>query len=272
MEPPVAMTIAGSDNSAGAGIQADLKTFTHFGVYGQTVVTCVVAEVPGKVTSIQAIDESVIEDQCLLSLNNFPVASIKTGMLLSAGIIDRICSILENIHPQRRPALIVDPVMVASSGDSLLQTDAIDLYVSRLIPLATLVTPNLDETAVLIGKTIRSLDDMTDAAHLLFARFGVPFLMKGGHLASGSDLASSDAIDLLVDAKGVHSFSAPFNRGLQTHGTGCTYSAAIAANLALGLNLRSATQVSKEYITQAIAKSYHWEMEGRRTYALRHLL
>src|ERR1700674_3568075 len=106
MHPPVAMTIAGSDNSAGAGIQADLKTFAHFGVYAQTVVTCVVAEVPGRVASIQAVDESVVEDQLLLSLNNFPVASIKTGMLFSANIIDRISSIIEKIHPRRRPPLV----------------------------------------------------------------------------------------------------------------------------------------------------------------------
>jgi hydroxymethylpyrimidine/phosphomethylpyrimidine kinase len=272
MHPPVAMTIAGSDNSAGAGIQADLKTFTHFGVYGQTVVTCVVAEIPGKVVAVQAIDESVIEDQCRLSLNNFPVASIKTGMLFSAGIVDRISSIIENIHPRRRPPLIVDPVMLAGAGNSLLQKEAIELYIQRLIPLATLVTPNLDEAATLVGKEILSLDEMTDAAHLLFARFRVPFLLKGGHLVSVPDLAPSEAVDLLIDSDGVHAYSAPFHRGIPTHGTGCTYSAAIAANLALGRSLRSATEESKRYITQAIARSFQWEFNGGKTCALRHLL
>jgi hydroxymethylpyrimidine/phosphomethylpyrimidine kinase len=268
MSPLVAISIAGSDNSAGAGIQADLKTFAHFGVYAQTVVTCVVAEVPGRVASIQAVNESVVEDQLLLSLNNFPVASIKTGMLFSANIIDRVCAILENLPSHQRPPLIVDPVMIASSGDSLLQPEAIELYKTRLFPLATLVTPNLDEAAALTGEKIESVDRMIEATHALFGHFRVPFLVKGGHL---SGPAANEAIDLLIDENGIHSFSAPFHRGLSTHGTGCTYSAAIAAHLALGHDLLSATQASKRYVTQAIVRSFVWEFGGRRMSALRHL-
>src|ERR1700745_760836 len=120
---PVAITIGGSDNSAGAGIQADLKTFSHFGVYGQTVVTCVVAEVPGKVASIQPVDLDVIRDQLRLSLTHFPVSATKTGMLSSGAIIDLVCEILGSVKP--RPPLVVDPVMVAGSGDRLLQPDAV---------------------------------------------------------------------------------------------------------------------------------------------------
>src|ERR1700757_885921 len=136
METPVAVTIAGSDNSSGAGIQADLKTFTHFGVYAQTVITCVVAEIPGKVCSIQAIDPEVIRDQLNLSLTCFPVRAIKTGMLYSREIIALFCDAFEALPQDERPFLIVDPVMVAASGQPLVRSDAIEQYKSRLFPLA----------------------------------------------------------------------------------------------------------------------------------------
>ena len=268
MRPLVVITVAGADSSAGAGIQADLKTFTHFGVYGHTIVTCVVAEIPGEVASIQAIDESVIEDQLRLSLENFPVVAIKTGLLYSGRIIDTICSAIENIDP--KPALVVDPVIIASSGDRLLLPGAIDRYQKRLIPLASLVTPNLDEAVVLLGRPIQSLGEMREAAETLFKRFGVPFLIKGGHLCAGSKVNLSEAIDILIDGRGVHQFSAPYHRGIQTHGTGCTYSAAITANLAMGLDLRSAVDLSKQYVTRAITESFQWESKGRKISALRH--
>src|ERR1700752_5484471 len=129
--PPVAVTIAGSDSSAGAGIQSDLKTFTYFRVFGQSVVTCIVAEVPGKVQRIQSVEIETVRDQFILSLEYFPVSAIKTGMLYSKEIIGAVCDILEAIPIDKRPAVIVDPVMVASSGDRLMQTDALEICLNR---------------------------------------------------------------------------------------------------------------------------------------------
>ncbi|HEY5895864.1 MAG TPA: bifunctional hydroxymethylpyrimidine kinase/phosphomethylpyrimidine kinase [Chthoniobacterales bacterium] len=250
--PPVALTIAGSDNSAGAGIQADLKTFTHFGVYGLTAVTCVVAEVPGKVTAIQPIEPRILEDQVRLSLDAFPVAAIKTGMLFSVEIIEAILRILD----QRGASipLVVDPVMVATSGSKLLQDNAIAAYEEKLIPRATLVTPNLDEAAVLLGEAIRSLDDMERAGRKLAEKFRTSFLMKGGHLPGGV------AVDLLVESGGlVTRLEGPFVSGVDTHGSGCTYSSAITANLAHGYSLREAVSLSKSFMNQAIQRSFSWQ-------------
>jgi hydroxymethylpyrimidine/phosphomethylpyrimidine kinase len=264
MEIPVAVTIAGSDNSGGAGIQADLNAFTHFKVYGQTVVTCIVAEVPGTVRSIQPVDFAVIRDQLELSLTHFPVTTIKTGMLYNRENIDLICDICELIPRAERPFLVVDPVMIATSGFPLVLPDAIDGYRSRLFPIADVVTPNLDETSVILGEKVDSMDAMRQAAHRLYDEYRVPFLLKGGHLKTDS------AVDLLIDAEGLHEFSEPFHHGVPTHGTGCTYSAAIAANVALGSSLRVAVGVAKKYITQAIADSFQWNTGRGKVFALRH--
>jgi hydroxymethylpyrimidine/phosphomethylpyrimidine kinase len=264
METPVAVSIAGSDNSGGAGIQADLKTFTHFKVYAETVVTCVVAEVPGKVLSIQPVKHSVIRDQLHLSLTYFPVAAIKTGMLYSRETIDLVCETYEALPENDRPFLVVDPVMIATSGDPLIQTDALGRYKSRLFPLADLITPNLDEAAAILGTKLDTLSRMNDAAVALFREYGVPFLLKGGHLKT------TQAVDLLIDFDGVHEFSEPYRHGIPTHGTGCSYSAAIAANLALGLPLLEAVGVTKKFITRAINDSFHWKTKAGDAYALRH--
>jgi hydroxymethylpyrimidine/phosphomethylpyrimidine kinase len=264
METPVAVTIAGSDNSGGAGIQADLKTFTHFKVYGQTVVTCIVAEISGQVRSIQPVDSSVIRDQLELSLKHFPVAAVKTGMLYSSENIDLICDAYELVPRSERPFLVVDPVMIATSGDPLVLPDAIERYKSRLFPIADLVTPNLDEISAILGEKVVSLDSMREAVRRLYDEYRVPFLAKGGHLQTDS------AIDLLVDSDGLLEYSEPYHHGGSTHGTGCTYSAAIAANVALGLPLKTAVGVAKKYITQAIVDSFHWNTGAGQIFALRH--
>ncbi|HEY5752754.1 MAG TPA: bifunctional hydroxymethylpyrimidine kinase/phosphomethylpyrimidine kinase [Chthoniobacterales bacterium] len=250
--PPVALTIAGSDNSAGAGIQADLKTFTHFGVYGLTAVTCVVAEVPGKVTAIQPIEPRILEEQVQLSLEAFPVAAIKTGMLFSREIIEAVLRVLDKSG--RSLPLVVDPVMVATSGAKLLNDDAIAAYEEKLLPRAVLATPNLDEAAVLLGESIRSLKEMERAGCKLAAKFDTSFLMKGGHLPG------SVAVDLLVEPDGfVTRLEAPFVEGVDTHGSGCTYSSAVTANLAHGLPLREAVSRAKLFMNQAIQKSFRWQ-------------
>ena len=264
---PVALTIAGSDSSAGAGAQADLKTFTALGVYGLTAITCVVSETPGKVQRIQAVDAEVVADQIHLLLESFPVAAVKTGMLYSAEIVRAVAQAITDYNSRRgtRIPLIVDPVMVATSGDLLLQNDAIQLYERELFPLAALITPNLDEAATLLGESIADLDAMRQAGNRLLERYGVPILLKGGHL--GGD----NAIDLLIGIGDVAEFTAPFTRGVHTHGTGCTYSAAIAGELALGSSLEKAVRSAKQFITAAIAQHLSWPApDGSTLHALNH--
>ena len=200
---PVVLTIAGSDNSAGAGAQADLKTFSYFGCYGLTAITCVVAEVPGKVTSIQSIRPEIIAEQIALSFTAFPVAAAKTGMLYSASIIEAVTEALAG----RNIKLVVDPVMVASSGDPLLKKSAVTAYEKLLFPHATLVTPNLDELKILAGRDIRNLEEMRNAGRLLVEAHGCAFLLKGGHLRGKT------AMDILITAEGCGGISRAIRLG-----------------------------------------------------------
>jgi hydroxymethylpyrimidine/phosphomethylpyrimidine kinase len=264
---PVVLTIAGSDNSAGAGAQADLKTMSALGVYGVTAITCVVAEVPGKVSAIQAIEPRIVAEQIRLLFEAFPISAVKTGMLYSREIIAAVADVLDQFKIQNskfKIPLVVDPVMVATSGDSLLQDDAIALYRERLFPLATLITPNLDETRVLLGRPVTSLEAMRAAGEELSARYATAFLLKGGHLRT------TDATDLLFANGEVHEFSAPHVPGVSTHGTGCTYSAAIAAGLGKGLALREAVAEAKVVLTRAVTQFLRWEHRGHTTDALHH--
>lgn len=260
---PVVLTIAGSDSCAGAGLQADLKVFTAHQVHGLTAVTCVVSEVPGHVSRIHPIPPEVIADQIRLLLDAYPVAAVKTGMLYNAEIIRLTADVLQSLPARRRPSLVVDPVMVASSGDPLITPDAIAAYQEILFPMATLITPNLDEASVLLGRPLQQLADLAPAAAELFARYGCGVLLKGGHLAT------AEAVDLLQDADGTLTLSSPFIHGLSTHGTGCTYSSAIAANLARGLGLWAACRASKRYITLAIRDSLTWGRGAGKVQALR---
>ncbi|MGI9088559.1 MAG: bifunctional hydroxymethylpyrimidine kinase/phosphomethylpyrimidine kinase [Chthoniobacterales bacterium] len=261
-ETPVALTIAGSDSSAGAGAQADLKTFSALGVYGLTALTCVVAETPGKVLRIEPIAPAMVADQVTLLLEHFPVAAIKTGLLYSGEIVARVAAILRE-HKVRIP-LVIDPVIVATSGDLLLRKEAIAVYENELFPLASVVTPNLDEAAALLGEPIADLAAMRRAGQRLVARYGVPMLLKGGHLTGGA------AVDLLCTRDGVVEFSAPFVANVKTHGTGCTYSAAIAAGLASGLEMEAAIRRAKVFVSAAIAQHFHWGEGDARIHALNH--
>jgi hydroxymethylpyrimidine/phosphomethylpyrimidine kinase len=247
--PPVCLTIAGSDNSAGAGAQADLKTFSALGAYGLTAITCVVAEVPGKVSAIHPIPADVVAEQIKLSLAAFPVAAIKTGMLYSTEIVELVADILAgNGIP-----LVVDPVMVATSGAPLLKPEAVEIYKKRLFPRATVVTPNMDEVAVLTGRPVKTLADIEEAGTALAETFGCAWLLKGGHLAGDT------ATDLLfVSGDEFHVLEFPRVHGVSTHGTGCTTSAAIAAGLAHGLSLGDAAWQAKEFVTSAIRRHHRW--------------
>ncbi|MDD5198536.1 MAG: bifunctional hydroxymethylpyrimidine kinase/phosphomethylpyrimidine kinase [Terrimicrobiaceae bacterium] len=253
--PPVVLTIAGSDNSGGAGLQADLKTITALGGYALTAVTCVVAEVPGKVSMIQPVRAAVVAEQVRLCFAAFPVGAVKTGMLHSAAIIEAVIDALlaAAARSGTKPALVVDPVMVASSGDLLLKPSAVLACRRHLLPLATLVTPNLNELEVLAGRRIANLREMEAAGAKLAAEFGAAFLLKGGHLRG------REAVDVLVEPGGRgERFVAPFIRGADPHGTGCTYSAAIATGLARGASLCEAVGGAKEFITRAIARRHRW--------------
>jgi hydroxymethylpyrimidine/phosphomethylpyrimidine kinase len=248
---PVVLTIAGSDSSCGAGAQADLKTFSALGCHGLTAITCIVAEVPGHVRSIQAVKPAIISDQLEVLLGAYPVAAIKTGMLLSTPIIRAVASVLAK--QRKRPPIVIDPVMVASSGDPLLRGGAIAAYEKLLFPLATLITPNLDELGILTGLHPTTLPEMRTAGKRLTSATGASILLKGGHLEGRT------ATDILLTPDWEEqSYSAPFIKGVETHGTGCTYSAAIAAGLAKGLPLPRAILEAKRFITRAIRDSLRW--------------
>ena len=261
---PVALTVAGSDCSSGAGLQADLKTFTAHGVYGLTAVTCLVAELPGKVTRIQQAEPEIIAEQIRLLLEGFPIAAMKTGMLYSREIIHLVAGALSQLPPARRPRLVVDPVMVATSGDPLLLPDAVAAYEELLFPMADVITPNMDEAAVLLGRKIRNEAELRTAAEVLRSKYGCAVLVKGGHLRGAT------AVDVLRDADGFAEYSAPFVKGVSTHGTGCTYSAAIAAGMACGRPLREAVESAKHFVTASIARSFRWGRGAGRIDALNH--
>jgi len=264
---PVALTIAGSDSSAGAGVQADLKTFSALGVYGLTAVTCIVAEIPGKVSRIEPVSTRIVREQIEVLFKNFQIGAIKTGLLCSADIISAVAKAIRGIH--RRPApripLVIDPVIVATSGDPLLEPSAIEGYEKELFPLASLITPNVDEAERLFGTKIKDRQSMHRAGKGLEREFGTAILLKGGHIAG------EHAVDLLfVDGKVVE-FSAPFVRGVATHGTGCTYSAAITAGLASGLRLEEAVRRAKKFVRESIAHHFQWTSgSGEPINALRH--
>jgi hydroxymethylpyrimidine/phosphomethylpyrimidine kinase len=263
---PVALTVAGSDCSAGAGIQADLKTFTALGVYGLTAVTCIVAEVPGKVSRIEPVTARMVREQIEVLLKNFRVAAIKTGLLCSTEIVCAVAQAIQEGEKKtaRSIPFVVDPVMIATSGDNLLEPEAVESYKNKLFPLATLITPNLDEAALLLETTTKDRKQMENAAKALAKKYRVSILLKGGHLRG------DNAIDLLFHRDKLTEFSAPFVRGVETHGTGCTYSAAITAGLASGLSLEQAINRAKTFVTESIARHFRWKRDSNEIDALNH--
>ncbi|WP_457612339.1 bifunctional hydroxymethylpyrimidine kinase/phosphomethylpyrimidine kinase [Methanocaldococcus sp.] len=237
-----ALTIAGSDSSSGAGIEADLKTFSSFGVYGLVVVTAVTAQNTKEIRDIQKISPKVVKNQILAVVEDIGVDAIKTGMLYDKDIIKEVRKVLENYdYP-----LVVDPVMVSKSNVELLKKDAIK-ELDKLIKISTLVTPNKDEAEVLSGKKINNLDDAVEAAKILYDKYETNILIKGGHLEK--------PIDILFDGKKIYKFEGEKVRGC-THGTGCSFSAAITSGLAKGFSLTKAIERAKKFITLAIEKSY----------------
>ena len=243
---PIALTIAGSDCSAGAGLQADLKTFQFFETYGLTAATCVVAETPKVVLSVHPVPPTVVQEQTKLLLDSYPVAAIKTGMLFSKAHVVAVSEILSQ-YPEI--PLVVDPVMVASTGESLLKKDAVEAYRTRLLPLATLITPNLDEAEALLGRPIRDEPTMENAAQELADLFGTAVLLKGGHLKG------PEAADLLCEKGKLTWFRSPRIETTASHGTGCTLSAAITARLAHGDDLAAAVARAKSYLSKTLSEA-----------------
>lgn len=245
-ERPLALSIAGSDSGGGAGIQADLKTFTANGVYGATAITCVTAQNPGGVTAVQAMPAEFVEAQIQQVNAYFPVRVVKTGMLLNADIVSVVAAFLRS---HRVLPVVVDPVMVATSGSVLLEEEAIEAMTTELLPLASLITPNLDEAAVLLGWNPDSSEKMEKAAVELMERFGTAVLLKGGHL-SGSVLT-----DWLVSPNG---FKRGFNQRrlpeINTHGSGCTLASAIASQVALGRSIEQSVELGLAYLQAAMER------------------
>jgi hydroxymethylpyrimidine/phosphomethylpyrimidine kinase len=245
----ITLTIAGSDSGGGAGIQADLKTFAALGVHGTSAITCLTAQNPKGVSAIQAARPAIVRAQIEAVFAELRPAAVKTGMLFDTATIRVVANFFASLRGPK-PPLIVDPVMVATSGARLLKPAALRAMQTQLLPLATLVTPNLDEAEILVGEKLKSVEDLHAAAQAIHAGFGCAVLVKGGHLRG-----VREAVDVFFDGETELLLSAPFVRGVSTHGTGCTYSAAIAAHLALGHDLPSAVQLAKDFITRAIAGS-----------------
>jgi hydroxymethylpyrimidine/phosphomethylpyrimidine kinase len=244
---PIALTIAGSDSGGGAGIQADLKTFAALGVHGTSVLTCITAQNPRGVRAVQACRPELVRAQLEAVFAELPPAAVKTGMLFCR---ENIGAVADFFRGRGRLPLVVDPVMVATSGNALLQRAAGNALRHQLLPLAALVTPNLPEAEALTGIRIADVESMRRAARQLRQQHGCAVLVKGGHLPR-----SNEAVDIFYDGRAELLLRAPFVRAVNTHGTGCAYSAAIVAYLALGCALPLAVARAKEYITRAIAHS-----------------
>jgi hydroxymethylpyrimidine/phosphomethylpyrimidine kinase len=242
----IALTVAGSDSGGGAGIQADLKTFQQFGVYGTSVIVALTAQNTRGVRAVEAVPEAMVSAQLTALAEDLPPDALKTGMLAEAGLVRLVAKAIRENGWQ---PLVVDPVMVATSGHRLLTTEAEDVIRESLVPLAALVTPNLDEAAVLTGRVVHDVATMERAGETLL-RFGAAAaLVKGGHL-SGDTLT-----DVLVTPEGVRRFSRPRVPTGSTHGGGCTLSAAITAGLALGRPLATAVEDALDFVHRAIARA-----------------
>jgi hydroxymethylpyrimidine/phosphomethylpyrimidine kinase len=248
---PVALTIAGSDSGGGAGIQADLKTFAALGVHGASAIACLTAQNPRRVLAAEPVSPKMLRQQIEAVFDELKPAAVKTGMLFSPENVRIVAVFFRTPHSAlRTPQLVVDPVLVSTSGAKLLEPAAVKILKEQLLPLAALVTPNLDETEILTGRKPASVEEMRVAAREIHSRFGCAALVKGGHLRGGSD-----AVDIFYDGETELLLSAPFVKGIRTHGTGCTYSAAICAALALGHDLPRAVEIGKSFVTAAIAGS-----------------
>lgn len=242
---PVVMTIAGSDSGGGAGIQADLKTFAAHGVFGTSAITAITAQNTLDVVSIAEVPVEVISDQIDVVAQDIGIDVVKTGMLSSTEIIECVTAAIE--RNQLAPT-VVDPVMVAASGAHLLQEEAVDAMRERIVPMATVLTPNIPEAEVLVDQDIATIEDMITAGKSLREMGADAVVVKGGHLDTRDDAL----VDVLVDSDGVSEFRSMRVESSNLHGTGCTFASAIASRLALGDSVPTAVQSAQRFVMQAI--------------------
>jgi hydroxymethylpyrimidine/phosphomethylpyrimidine kinase len=244
------LSIAGSDCSGGAGIQADLKTFSAHGVFGMSVIVSVVAENTSRVIDIQDVTPDMIEKQIDAVFEDIEVDAVKVGMLSGPACMRAVAKKLFQYKPKN---IVIDPVMYAKNGSPLMDPGAIDTLIETIIPLADVLTPNIPEAEKIAGTAIGSFEDVEKAARRIWSMGCKGVLIKGGHLIGGlSADAAKIATDIFFDGREFHRFESPRIDTKNTHGTGCTYSSAIASNLALGLDMTGAVARAKEYVTTAI--------------------
>jgi hydroxymethylpyrimidine/phosphomethylpyrimidine kinase len=243
VSPRTVLTIAGSDSGAGAGIQADLKTFAALGVYGTSAITAITAQNTVGVTAASMLDADMVIAQIEAVAGDIEIHATKTGMLGTAAIVEAVAASIKELE---LPLLVVDPVMLAKSRDALLDDEGVRMMCAELLPLARVVTPNIPEAEILSGLRIRSLDDVRDAARRIRQLGPAAVIVKGGH-GTGADV-----VDVLLDGEELVEFRAPRVSTNNTHGTGCTFASAIAAFLARGEPLRQATGQAQAYVIGAI--------------------
>lgn len=254
MTHSTALTIAGSDCSAGAGIQADLKTFSSYKIHGITALTCIVAETPATIQSIHPLPLSVVRDQLELLLETYPIGAIKTGMLYSEAHIHLICDLLE-AHPA---PILVDPIMTASTGDKLLFEGARHAMIERLFPLSSFLTPNIPEACQLLGRQIDTCTQQQEAARELAQQFQVGCYLKGGHR-----IDQGQHQDFFAYEQSLYSFQSPHLEIQQSHGTGCTFAAAFTAGLAQKMTPKDAAASAHQFTLEALKESLSWKIPGK---------
>ena len=250
---PAALTIAGSDSSGGAGIQADLKVMTSLKVHGLTAISCLTAQNPDEVRTLKAVTADFLTQQIIAVESFYRLKAVKTGMLYSSTLIR---AVVDYFQANPGPKLVVDPVIKSSSGTELLKPSAIKALHNELFPIAEIITPNISEAELLIGHELTSLEDVAEAAVALHQEWGCHVLIKGGHLRT-----ANMAIDILANEDGIKQLKAPRARIRSPHGTGCTYASAIASFLAKGNKTTEAVELSKHYVTQSIHNVYKTERE-----------
>jgi hydroxymethylpyrimidine/phosphomethylpyrimidine kinase len=262
VQPVTALSIAGSDSGGGAGIQADIRSFNAFGVHATTALTAVTAQNTRGVFDVVALSADMVEAQIRVVHDDFDVKAVKTGMLAQAATVERVSALArEGLLPH----LVVDPVLVSSSGDVLMEEGGVEAYRHELFPLAEVITPNLREAAILCDINIAdvaTIEDVEQLAHLLL-RMGPRFvLVKGGHFHEATP--ESDAPDLLVSVEGLVVFDAPRVDTKNDHGTGCSLSSALAAGLALGRSVPDATRDAKSFVLAALTSAATWRLGAGR--------
>jgi len=245
---PVVLTIASSDSGAGSGIQADLKVFSVMEVFGTCAITAVTAQSPGELRSIHPVPGHVVKEQISAVSDAFPISAAKTGMLPTRDLVERVCEANEEFGI---PVLVVDPRMVSSTGARLMEPDAVEALKSRLLPAARVVTPNVHEAEILAGFPIGSVEDLRKAAVRISEIYDLACVATGG------GLDERDIVDVLCDEGEVHEFRHERVRIRQTHGAGCTFSAALTALVSKGMLLTEAVEHSRQFVTKALNHAWH---------------